>query len=87
MTQGSECRGVLKKFRFANNSETQLNQSATDQLGALVTRWLAWILLLDIDVRHIPGTKYSAADGPSRRPYSSAEKDEGKMLTTPLMLS
>ena len=28
-------------------------------------------------MRHVPSTKHSAADGLSRRPYSSAEKNEG----------
>ena len=28
-------------------------------------------------MRHVPGTKHSAADGLSRRPYSPAEKEEG----------
>ena len=55
----------------------QLNQSATDLPGALVTGWLAWIRLFDFDVRHVPGTKHSAADGLSRRPYNSTEKREG----------
>lgn len=86
-----ECRGVLKalkKFRFwlygvrftieidANTPVAQLNQSATDLPGALVTRWLAWIRLFDFEVRHVPGTKHSAADGLSRRPRGSAEKEE-----------
>ena len=71
---------ALRKFRTylygvrfileldANTLVAQLNRSATDLPGALVTRWLAWIRLFDFDVRHVPGRKHTAADGLSRRP-------------------
>lgn len=48
-----------------------------DLPGALVTRWLAWIRLFDFEVRHVKGTKHSAADGLSRRPqFKDDFKDE-----------
>ena len=86
-----ECRGLLKalkKVRFwlygvrfaieidANTLVAQLNQSATDLPGALVTRWLAWIRLFDFDVRHVPGTKHGAADGLSRRPRGPSDDQD-----------
>ena len=46
----------------------QLNRSATDLPGALVTQWLAWIRLFDFKVRHILEKKNQAADSLSRRP-------------------
>ena len=45
----------------------QLNRAATDHLGALITRWLAWIRLFDFEVRHVPRKQYTAADALSRR--------------------
>ena len=83
-----ECRELLKalkKVRFwlyevhfvveidANTLVAQLNQSAADLPGALVTRWLAWIRLFDFDVRHVPGKKHGAADGLSRRPRTASD--------------
>jgi ribonuclease HI len=77
-----ECRGVLKALRkvrywlygvrFTLETDAsvlvaQLNRSATDLPGALVTRWIAYIRLFDFTVRHVPGTKHTAADGLSRR--------------------
>jgi hypothetical protein len=84
-----ECRGVLKalkKFRHwlygihftlevdAQTLVAQLNRSATDLPGALVTSWIAWIRLFDFTVRHVPGTKHTAADGLSRRPATQEEE-------------
>jgi len=51
----------------------QLNQSATDLPGALVTRWIAYIWLFDFEVRHVPRTKHTAADGLSRRPRTESD--------------
>lgn len=83
-----ECRGLLKalkkcrhwlygiKFTIeldANTLVAQLNRSATDLPGALVTRWLAWIRLFDFDVRHVSGRKHTAADGLSRRPRTASD--------------
>lgn len=77
-----ECRGLLKalkKFRFwlygvhfyvetdANTLCAQLNRSATDLPGALVTQWIAWIRLFDFEIKHIDGKKNQAADALSRR--------------------
>ncbi len=82
---------ALKKFQVwlygaqftvetdANTLVAQLNRSATDLPGSLMTRWLAWIQLWDFDVRHVPRKKNSAADGLSRRPAQEGElKDEPK---------
>jgi hypothetical protein len=78
-----ECKAVLKglkKFRQylygvhfivevdAKTLVAQLNRTATDLPGALVTRWIAWIRLFDFDVRHVPGKKNAVADGLSRKP-------------------
>ena len=83
-----ECRGVLKalrKVRYwlygvhfvletdANVLVAQLNRSATDLPGALVTRWIAYIRLFDFEVRHVPGNKHTAADGLSRRPRTESD--------------
>ena len=73
-----ECRAVLKavqKVQYwlygihfvlemdANVLVAQLNQSATDLPGSLVTRWIAYIRLFDFEVQHVPGKKHTAADG------------------------
>jgi hypothetical protein len=86
-----ECRGILKalqKLRFwlygvhfiletdANVLVAQLNRAATDLPGALVTRWLAWIRLFDFEVRHVKGSRHTAADGLSRRPANPASEPE-----------
>lgn len=83
-----ECRGLLKalkKFRFwlygvhfyvetdANTLCAQLNRSATDLPGALVTQWIAWIRLFDFEIKHIDGTKNQAADALSRRPSTDED--------------
>ncbi|KAJ5963047.1 hypothetical protein N7481_001456 [Penicillium waksmanii] len=86
-----ECRAVLKafkKFRHwlygvhfvletdANTLVAQLNRTATDLPGALVTRWIAWIQLFDFDVKHVPGTSNGAADALSRRPPTKEDLRE-----------
>ena len=83
-----ECRAVLKalrKVRFwlygvhfvletdANVLVAQLNRSATDLPGSLVTRWIAYIRLFDFEVRHVPGKRHTAADGLSRRPRTESD--------------
>ena len=86
-----ECRGALKALKKVRNYlygihfvlETdakvlaaQLNLAAADLPGALVTRWLAWIRLFDIDVRHVAGTKHGAADALSRKPWTKEDELE-----------
>src|ERR1700737_1799005 len=83
-----ECRGVLKalrKVRYwlygvrfiletdASVLVAQLNRSATDLPGALVTRWIAYIRLFDFEVRHVPRNKHTAADRLSRRPRTESD--------------
>lgn len=83
-----ECRATLKalkKFRIyvygigftlevdAATLLAQLNHSAADLPGALITRWLAWIRLFDFDVVHVPGRRHSAPDGLSRRPQATSD--------------
>src|ERR1700730_1689040 len=83
-----ECRGVLKalrKVRYwlygvhfvletdANVLVAQLNRSATDLPGSLVTRWIAYIRLFDFEVRHVPRGKHAAAVGVSRRPRTESD--------------
>jgi hypothetical protein len=85
-----ECRAVLKMLKKcrsylygvhfvleldANTLVAQLNRSATDLPGALVTRWIAWIRLFDFTVRHVPGSKHTAADGLLRRPKVEGEDE------------
>lgn len=86
-----ECRGVLKalkKVRYwlfgvhfileidAKTLVAQLNRAATDVPGALIVRWLAWIRLFDFEVRHVKGSKHTAADGLSRRPRTTRDDEE-----------
>jgi hypothetical protein len=76
------CRGLLKmskKVRHhsygvrlvtetdAKTPAAQLNRSASDVPGALVTRWLAWIHLFDFDVHHVFEEKFTTVYGLSRR--------------------
>src|SRR2546423_9124704 len=78
-----ECKALLKglkKFRQylygvhfiveldAKTLVAQLNRTASDLPGALLTRWIAWIRLFDFEVRHVPGKKNVVADGLSRKP-------------------
>jgi hypothetical protein len=78
-----ECKALLlalKKFRpwiygvhfiVETDSKTliaQLNRSATDVPGALITRWLALLNLWEFDIRHVAGRKNVVADALSRRP-------------------
>jgi hypothetical protein len=77
-----ECRGALKALKKMRSYLTgvhfiletdaavlvdQLRGAASDLPSALLTRWVAWMQLFDFEVRHIPGTKNTAADGLSRR--------------------
>jgi hypothetical protein len=88
-----ECLAVLralKKFRSylygirfiletdAKTLVAQLNRSATDLPGSLVVRWIAWIRLFDFTVKHVPGTKNSAADALSRRPATESDRSEAE---------
>lgn len=88
-----ECRALLKalkKFKqwlygvtfvVETDAQTlcaQLNRSATDLPGALVTQWLAWIRLFDFEVRHIPGVKNVVADALSRRPATERDRQQAE---------
>jgi len=55
----------------ANTLVAQLNRTATDLPGALITRWLAWISLWDFDVKHVPGRKNVVADILSRQEWNA----------------
>ena len=89
-----ECRGVLKmlkKVRFylygihftletdANVLVAQLNGAASDIPGALVMRWIAWIRLFDFEVKHVPRTKHTAADGLSRRARTASDDHDDEI--------
>ncbi|OJD10440.1 hypothetical protein ACJ73_09791, partial [Blastomyces percursus] len=73
-----KCRYYLYGVHFiletdAKTLVAQLNRSATDlPAGALVTGWLAWIRMLDFEVRHI--------DGLSRRPPAEGEVPEDQNI-------
>ena len=56
----------------------QLNRPATDLPGSVVVRWIAWIRLFDFDVKHVPGTKNTVADGLSRRPATEEDVKEAE---------
>jgi hypothetical protein len=57
----------------ANVLVAQLNRSATDLPGALVTRWITYIRLFDFEVCHVLGNKYTAADRLSWRLYTESD--------------
>jgi hypothetical protein len=48
----------------------QLNCTASDLLGALVTRWLALLNMWEFEIRHVAGKKNVVADALSRRPQA-----------------
>jgi hypothetical protein len=51
----------------------QLNQSTTNLLKALVTRWIAYIRLFDFTVCYVLRTKHTAADRLSQRPCTKLD--------------
>jgi len=51
----------------------QLNRSATDLPEALITRWIAYIWLFDFEVRYVPRTKHTIANGLSWRPQTELD--------------
>lgn len=77
-----ECRAVLYALRrlrsqlygvhFTLETDSQvlvhqLNGAVNDIPGALVTRWLSYIMLFDFTAKHVPGQKNTVADGLSRK--------------------
>ena len=76
---------ALKKFRYylyavrflveidARTLIHQLNQPAPDLPASVVNRWLGWIRLFTIDIKHGAGTKHGGRDALSRR--GKAEED------------
>ena len=80
-----KCRGYLYGIHFvleldANTLVAQLNRSANDLPGALVTGWIAWIQLFDFTVKHVPGNKHTAADGLSHQPKIEDEDEKEKNI-------
>jgi len=87
-----ECRGLLKALkklqvylygvRFVMEIDArmllhQLNLLASDLLGLVVNRWLAWIRLFNFDIKHVAGKKHGGPDGLSRRKQSEDDSDDG----------
>jgi len=85
-----ECRGLLKalkklrvylygvRFVMEIDARTlvhQLNLPASDLLGSVVNRWLAWIRLLNFDIKHVAGKKHGGPDSLSRRKQSEDDSD------------
>ena len=85
-----ECRGLLKAWkklqvylysiRFVIEIDArmlmhQLNLPASDLLGSVMNRWLAWIRLFNFDIKHVAGKKHGGPDGLSRRKQSEANSD------------
>jgi hypothetical protein len=77
-----ECRAVVYALRrlrihlygahFTLETDSQvlvhqLNGAVNDVPGAMVTRWISYILLFDFTARHVPGIKNGIADGLSRK--------------------
>jgi hypothetical protein len=65
-------RGMLYGIQFTIETDSlvlvhQLNGKADDIPGALVIRWISYILLFDFTVRHVKGIKNGVADGLSRK--------------------
>lgn len=90
-----ELRGLLnamirfKRFLFGTRFiiETdamvlvhQLRGSVNDIPGSLMLRWIAWIRFFDFEIRHIPGSKNSVADGLSRKPPGPSDQREQEVL-------
>lgn len=86
-----ECLGVVSALRRMRNYlygthfilETdakvliaQLNDGFSSLPNAALTRWVAYIKMFDMEFRHVPGRKHTAADGLSRKmPSLSDEQD------------
>ena len=45
------------------------------QPNATINRWIAAILLFDLEIRHVPAKKHTGADGLSRRPRAPEDED------------
>ena len=56
-----------------NTLVAQLNRTATDLPGTLVTSWLAWIQLFNFSIKHVPGPKHLTADALSWWPAIDQE--------------
>lgn len=52
----------------------QLSSRANDIQGALVIRWLSYILFLDFTIRHVKGVKNTMTDRLSRKPVGSSDQ-------------
>ena len=78
---------ALKKFRNyiygvrflieagANTLVCQLNLAANDLPWALVTWWIVWIRLVNLDVKHVRGRLNGGPDGLSGRPQGEGEPE------------
>ena len=79
---------VLKKFcwylcgvRFVLEVDAvtlvaQLNQPATDLLNSVIVCWISWICLFNFDVKYVPGSKNTVADGLLQRPVTEEDLHE-----------
>jgi len=56
----------------ANILVTQLNWLATNLLGSLVTRWIAYIRLFDFEVQYVLGRKHTTTNRLSRHLHTKS---------------
>lgn len=62
-----------------NTLVAQINSSVIDLLGALVTRWMAYIQIFDFKIKHILNEKNQAADVLSKKPITQENINERDM--------
>jgi len=54
----------------------QLNLPASDLLGSVVNKWLAWIRLFSFNIKHVTNKKHGDPDSLSRRKQNEDDSDD-----------